>query len=221
MIAHTPLNVLEIGCGAGGILDYFRQKGHRVKGIDLGEEYLKYGKEVHKLNLDKGTLDELITNQKPDIIIYSHVLEHVLNLNEEIKLIKRIMHQDTIVYIEVPGIKEIHKNYESNILKYFQNAHTCHFSLETLTNLMNMNGFELILGDQFVKSVFKYTGKNKEFVTDYQAVSKYISRTELRFHCLRLWYSLHRKLKRLIFIILDCTGTRNLVRKANKLFNNK
>lgn len=36
--------VLEVGCGAGGILQAFREKDFQVQGIDLGEEYLEYAK---------------------------------------------------------------------------------------------------------------------------------------------------------------------------------
>ena len=45
LVTDKPLFIFEVGCGAGGILDYFKEKGHQVSGIDLGEEYVKYGKE--------------------------------------------------------------------------------------------------------------------------------------------------------------------------------
>ena len=35
--------VLEIGCSAGGILQYFKDCGHKVKGIDLDKKYVEYG----------------------------------------------------------------------------------------------------------------------------------------------------------------------------------
>lgn len=37
-------SVLEIGCSAGAILEAFKEKGCKVKGIDLGGEYIEYGK---------------------------------------------------------------------------------------------------------------------------------------------------------------------------------
>jgi len=172
--------VLEIGCGAGGILEIFRNKGHKVKGSDLGQEYIEYGIKNHGLDLELGFLSDINLKQKPDIIIYSHVLEHILDLNTELQTIKKSITKDTIVYIEVPGLKEIHKNYESNILKYFQNAHTFHFTLETLTNLFSKNGFELICGNQFVQSAFRLTNKVIPIKSDHKEVREYIIQNEKR-----------------------------------------
>ena len=174
LISDSPLFVVEVGCGAGGILGFFREKGHTVKGIDLGEEYIAYGKDVHGLDLEAGALSQHKFDKKPDIIIYSHVLEHILDLNKELETIKEVISKDTLVYIEVPGIKEVHENYKSNILRYFQNAHTFHFSLETLTNLFAKNGFRLIKGNQFVQSVFIQSDAPTDFQNDYSKAKQYI-----------------------------------------------
>ena len=77
--------VVEIGPGAGGILDYFKQKGNDVCGFDYGSEYIEYGKKKG-IDLRQGTVKDLNKlKRKPDIIIYSHVLEHTLNPLEEVK----------------------------------------------------------------------------------------------------------------------------------------
>ncbi|MEO9873146.1 class I SAM-dependent methyltransferase [Ekhidna sp.] len=173
-ISTKKLSVLEVGCGAGGILEYFRSEGHDVMGIDLGAEYINYGKEKHDLTLHTGSLHNLDLSIKPDLVIYSHVLEHILDLNEELKLIKQISHQHTIIYIEVPGVKHIHKSYRSNILRYFQNAHTFHFSLESLGNIMKKNGFELISGNQTIQSIFKVKEHSPQIINDYDKIKNYI-----------------------------------------------
>ena len=87
LINSEKLFVLEVGCGAGGILHYFKNKGNVVKGIDLGKEYINYGREKYNLDLETGTLENLLLKRKPDLIIYSHVLEHILDLETELKLI--------------------------------------------------------------------------------------------------------------------------------------
>ncbi len=214
LLDSADISVLEVGCGAGGIIDFFREKGAKVKGLDLGKEYVDYGKEAYDLDLQVGMLSDLITNEEPDLIIYSHILEHILDVRKEVALIKKYSKRDTLVYIEVPGIKEIHKNYEMNILKYFQNAHTFHFSLESLANLMGTNGFELICGDQFVRSVFKLTPNQIENKNDYQDVLKVLTRFEEN-----RWYYGFTKLgmlKRLTkggINLLDLTHTRGIARK--------
>jgi 2-polyprenyl-3-methyl-5-hydroxy-6-metoxy-1,4-benzoquinol methylase len=171
--------ILEIGCGAGGILQYFEERGYETQGIDLGDEYIQFGKQNYNLDLYSTTLKNIELKKKPDIIIYSHVLEHLLNLEEELKLIKEISHPHTKLYIEVPSLKQMHKGYDFNILKYFHIAHTYHFTLTSLVNLLQKNGFELIVGSEYVMSVFQLSSSGKKsVVNDYEAVINYIATYE-------------------------------------------
>lgn len=182
LIGTKDLFVLEVGCGAGGILHYFKSKGNIIKGIDLGDEYISYGREKYNLDLETGTLKNLSLNTKPDLIIYSHVLEHILDLENELKLIRAYAHKDTIIYIEVPGVKEIHNNYMMNILLYFQNAHVYHFTLTTLINIMSKSGFKFLKGNEFIMSAFKLKKDEAKNTinNDYNSVIAYIDRIEKR-----------------------------------------
>ncbi len=217
LLSDAPLFVFEVGCGAGGILEFFREKGHAVKGIDLGEKYIAYGKRTFGLNPDVGVLSNCKMDKKPDVIIYSHVLEHILDLNDELQTIKENITEHTLIYIEVPGVKEIHKNYESNILRYFQNAHTFHFSLETLANLFAKNGFELIHGNQFVQAVFKYNKNTVIIQSDYSKTKEYILSIEEKkgsysFTLMRI----RKKATKLLLFVLDKTKTRGVVKSIKR-----
>ncbi len=204
------LFVLEIGCGAGGILEYFKQKGHKVKGIDLGQEYINYGKNNHNLDLEVNSLQNFTPNQTPDIIIYSHVFEHILDLNNEINNLKNIINSNTLVYIEVPGIKEIHKNYKSDILLYFQNAHVFNFSLESLTNIFCKNNFKLLYGNQYVQSIFQLdetTNTEFTYTSDYKAIKDYILSAEQKrpFYPFTM-HSIKRTINQRIYNVMQILG---------------
>ena len=214
IIESDKISVLEVGCGAGGILKYFEEKGATVKGLDLGEEYINYGVKEYGLDLEAGTLSDIKLRNKPDLIIYSHILEHILDVNKEIELINKLSNENTIIYIEVPGIKEIHKNYEMNILKYFQNAHTYHFTLKSLENLMSRGGFELIHGNEFVMTAFKRTSLKPSISNDYESTIAYILKNEKKknlfiFTKIGAVYTF----KKLILLFLDKTKTRSLAKK--------
>ena len=209
--SHDLLNdgtskfVLEVGCGAGGILQYFKQKGHTVKGIDLGDEYINFGRQEHGLDLTTGMLDTIQLDKLPDLIIYSHVLEHLLDIEKELKLIKNISNENTLIYIEVPGVKQIDKNYKMNILTYFQNAHTYHFTLTSLINLFNKHGFVPIYGDEYVRAVFKLGVSNSKEVNDFTPAVSYIKRLENLRHFYKFTpaYIKKTKLKRGVSKILN------------------
>jgi 2-polyprenyl-3-methyl-5-hydroxy-6-metoxy-1,4-benzoquinol methylase len=182
--SHFPLpscSVVEVGVGAGGILGYFKDKGFKVWGVDFDEDHLEYGREKG-LDLFFGSIDQLVKRKtKADLVIYSHVFEHILDLKKELGKIREILNKNGYVYIEVPGIKNLDRNYELDFLKYIQNAHVYNFSLTSLTNILKQAGFELVCGNEEVKAVFKLGGRDlgeNNYVKDYKEVISYLLNLE-------------------------------------------
>ena len=179
---YEDIFVLEIGCGAGGILHYFREQGCRVMGVDLGESYIEYGKCQYDLDLSFGTINTLDLNEAPNLIIYSHVLEHILTLNDELQNVFNILSDDGLLYIEVPGVKNLMNSYALDFLRLLQNAHTYHFTLKSLNNMVKRNGFELLAGNEVVCSAFGKVQNEDSSMgveNDYSDVMKYLQRIEL------------------------------------------
>ncbi len=172
-------NIFEVGCGSGGILQFFKENGFEVQGCDLDEQYLDYGKKKYNLNLHFGTLKEIKFEKLPNIIIYSHVLEHILNPKEELTQIKKILKKDGYLYIEVPGVKNLVKTYDMNFLLFLINAHVYYFSLTTLTNLLSSNGFKLIKGNNVIRSIFQVSEISQfKYKNDYFSTIKYLHTLE-------------------------------------------
>ncbi len=202
---ERPLDILEVGCGAGGILYAFKLAGHKEYGIDFGEEYIDYGVKKYGLNLKVGSLLEIDVEYKADVIIYSHVLEHVLDIKNELNLIKSHLKNDGFVYVEVPGLKYIHKTYDMNFLKYLQNAHTYHFTLNSLNRVFTNNGFTKISGDEQIRSLFKTTliETTINFKNEYNEVLKYIKKVEkFRFFYILRFKNLRWKLKKFVLKLI-------------------
>ena len=173
--------VLEVGCGTGGILRYFEDKGCRVQGIDLNEAYINFGKTVYNLDLKVGKLSDISLDVAPDLIIYSHVLEHILNPREELTNVNKVLDDDGVLYIEVPGVKYLLNSYRTNFLRYLQNAHSHYFSLRTLRNLLEINGFQMIHGNEFIRSIFKKSNginNTNKIINDYPEVVLFLHKLE-------------------------------------------
>lgn len=148
---HT---VLEIGCGAGGILSVFREQGiEKCKGVDLGSEYIQFGRQ-RGLDLENCSSEQLQTSGGYDLIILSHVLEHFLDIQKELDVIRKLLSEDGILYVEVPGINNLGEVYGNDFLVYLQNAHVRHFSCDTLTQILAWNGFTRLCGNENVQSLF-------------------------------------------------------------------
>jgi SAM-dependent methyltransferase len=178
----APARVLEIGCGAGGILYPFKESGFIVEGIDLGDSYLSEGQK-HGLNLKCMSSQQLSeeTSSTYDIIILSHVLEHFSDIQFELNTIDKLLSPDGVIYIEVPGLFNLKNSYECDFLTYLQNAHNYHFNLQMLTNLMSGRGYNLVIGDQCVRAVFKRCHDStslSEFSNQYKDVSTFLSELE-------------------------------------------
>lgn len=174
--------ILEVGCGAGGILYALRERGFRVIGTDYGVDNLTYGRSMG-LDIREGGLFSLDLVERPNLIIYSHVLEHVFNPNSELQKIREVLATDGHLYIEVPGVRAVRTNvFQGDFLQTLHLAHIYNFTLTTLTSLMHKNGFALVAGNEFIRSVFKLGPVVQSTTNDYQETIKYMQDTERHRH---------------------------------------
>jgi 2-polyprenyl-3-methyl-5-hydroxy-6-metoxy-1,4-benzoquinol methylase len=177
----TPF-VLDVGCGSAGLLSAFAELGWRTLGVDVAASRLELAKTRFGLELVDGTLADVnLRGQTPDLVVYSHSLEHVLEVNRELELLRGMLGSASIVYIEVPGIKRLDL-YRDDFLAYLQNAHVYHFSLETLTQLMEKHRFERIVGDETVRALFRRVdrGVERPCRSDYLSVLSSLEEAEAR-----------------------------------------
>ncbi len=156
--------IVEIGCGAGGVLKHFSEKGFKVLGCDLSSQNVNYARDTLSLEVyhsDIDVLEKVISEKKLDIglVIYEQVFEHLPNPRNELNKIKKIINDDTLLYIGVPGLRNIGNHYQSNFLRYLQLPHLMHFDLQSLTNLFGISEFSLVIGDQVIQAIFKLNKK--------------------------------------------------------------
>ena len=195
------LKIFEVGTGAGGILQYFREKNNKVFGIDLGVEYINFGKNKYNLDLKIGTITDIKMLWIPDIIIYSHVLEHILNPVKELITLKSLIDENSYLYIELPGVRDFPRSYEMDFLKSLQNAHIYYFTLTTLRNIFKKAGYDFVCGDESIYSVFKPSlakmNVSYTFENDYDETISFLKKMEL-FRFLPIPHNIKRVIKRLL-----------------------
>jgi len=121
--------ILEIGCNDGFAMDYIKEKGFEVEGIDIAKHKLKIAKE-HGLKVQFAYQEKMPFGDKSfDTIFSSHTLEHSYNAEQAVKEYQRVAKR-AIVIIPI----------ESNRIA-FPEVHVSAFrSKEDLINLFKDKG---------------------------------------------------------------------------------
>jgi len=165
--------IVEVGCGMGGILQVFRETKIETIGYDYGIEYLKYGREKG-LNLVYGGFNE-VQNNKYDLIILSHILEHA---SDPLKMI-----QDSVlkikkgqyILIEIPSI--LNQETQKVFHHYFQQAHTFHFYKDYLIDLFDTLKLKIIYCNE--ESVFILQKQSQSMDNKISAIKRDITTNEI------------------------------------------
>lgn len=178
----VPRLVYDIGCGAGGTLSYFAEQGARAIGCDFDERYISYGL-ARALDIRLGAIQSL-PDEKADLIILNHSLEHMLNPIDFLEQTKDYLLRDGMIFVSVPGIFMIHTTY-GDISSFLQNAHVWHFCLATLDLVMNRAGYKRVCGNEDISAIYS---RGREILIESniaQKVMRYLIWAERRGRILR------------------------------------
>lgn len=129
-------NLLDVGCGTGDFLLKAQNAGWKIHGVepDNGAREMAIKKAGESIFQNMEIIESLQT--KFDIITLWHVLEHLPNLEHQIKFLKSLLHPNGVLIIAVPNFK----SYDAQFYKRFWAAydvprHLWHFSKTSLNKL--------------------------------------------------------------------------------------
>lgn len=149
-------SVLEIGCGAGGILEEFYNNDISIYGCDWSEELINFAKKKMPNGIFRVGGDEKFLDNKIDLVILSDVVEHLTDPNSFFLKLRTNLPNLKYVYINCPGFFGIGiRRWKSNIREYFKIEHTYCHNLHSLNLLMSLNGFSLVYGNEYVRCIYK------------------------------------------------------------------
>ena len=126
-------SVLDFGAGTGDFLKICKNNNWQVLGIEPSAEARENA--VKKgIYLKENLLD--ITNQKFDVITLWHVLEHVENLKNTIKVLKSLLQPEGRIVVAVPNYKSYDAAfYKEHWAAYDVPRHLWHFSQKAIHKL--------------------------------------------------------------------------------------
>jgi ubiquinone/menaquinone biosynthesis C-methylase UbiE len=101
--------VLDIGCGIGELANHIDEHA-KYLGVDINPYCVDYVKEKG-LWAKQGSAYEIpLTDSSVDVVVMSHVLEHLEEPHKALKEISRVLQHNGIVIIIVPMIKGFHRD---------------------------------------------------------------------------------------------------------------
>lgn len=129
--------ILDYGGGNGRLMPAFLEEGHHCNLVDYIEETLP-----NMLRLGS-TIDDIPKNSRFDIIICSHVLEHLADPAQIISRLSEYLGENGFIYVEVP--LEI---WDCVPLPVEPVNHINFFSPQSLRVLLQLSGLEVIICEQ-------------------------------------------------------------------------
>ncbi len=141
---HPQASVLDIGCSNGGLLQALQTSGFQdLTGVDPSPVCVANALSRPGLRAHVGTLTNLPdTLGQYDLVVLSHVLEHVMDLGRIIAPLARLLTVEGRLYVEVPDAMR-YTDFVTAPFQDFNVEHINHFDLAALERLFAAHGFVL------------------------------------------------------------------------------
>jgi 2-polyprenyl-3-methyl-5-hydroxy-6-metoxy-1,4-benzoquinol methylase len=139
-------SIFEVGCGAGGALDFFFNLKKKVGGNEHSKQLLYYINQNKNLK-NKVYQAQTFKNLDFDIILLNHVFEHLTNPLAFLQKIKKKIAISSKLLIACPDYTRIDKFFYpgGNLMFYLHVAHSYNFTKEGIKILSRRAGFSLHL----------------------------------------------------------------------------
>lgn len=137
--------ILDVGCGSGLFLSYFKKKGWNVFGTEISKEISKFSSEMFGIKPLIGDLLNLkLSENYFDVITINNVLEHLSQPNETLLKIKSLLKDDGILEITVPNIESLGAKIFGNDWYHLDpGRHLFHFFPAKLEEMLKKTGFKI------------------------------------------------------------------------------
>jgi len=137
--------VVELASNDGYLLQYFKQKGVPVLGIEPAENVAKVAREAGIPTLAKFfgrnlAQDLVAEGKKADLIVGNNVLAHVPDLNDFVQGMKTVMNARGVITMEFPHLMRL---MEGNQFDTIYHEHFSYFSFTTVDQVFATHGLRI------------------------------------------------------------------------------
>lgn len=133
--------LLEIGVGGGAFLVASQAKGYKVMGCDLSSSICKHVSASYGIEMHNGHLAELVGENRFDVVVTNHVIEHVNQPVEFLKDVRRLLAPGGVVHIAVPNVS----CWQAKLSGWtsYEPYHLAYLDTQTLTRIVSAGGLTI------------------------------------------------------------------------------
>lgn len=138
-------NILDIGCGIGLFLNYFRKKRWNSFGVEPNEKAREIAKNNYNIPIFEKLEEIENKDNKYEVITMWHSLEHIYRIDETLKKIVSLLAKDGILVIAIPNNQAYDSvKYKEKWAAWDVPRHIYHFNNQTITALLEKYNMILI-----------------------------------------------------------------------------
>ncbi len=134
--------LLDIGCGGGDLLVEARAAGYEGVGLDDSIALVTHARQRHGLEVHCGDPASFRPSAPFEIVVMSHVLEHVVRPLQMLESVRRVLAPGGILYVATPNIASWQAR--SAGWASYEPYHFLYFSPSTLTRALEQTGFRVL-----------------------------------------------------------------------------
>jgi len=144
---YTPkkASVIDLGIGGSPLLLHLKNHSdYSCYAVDLSQTIVDV---LNKSGIESkvgSLINNPYSNMVPDFIILSHVVEHLLDLNMNLDVIRSNMGVNTKLYVEVPNSSVLDSISNNRPISQLFYTHLSHFDATHLKNLFISKQFEIL-----------------------------------------------------------------------------
>lgn len=142
---HPKSSLLDIGCATGTLLEYARDRGYSVQGVEVCEPAARYGVEHRNVPISVGTLGTVNLNAaKFASVHFSHVIEHVPDPRSFLRQVGRLMAPRALGVVVTPNVDGLQARLFKDNWRSAIADHVHLFSVRNLVRLLSETGFRVL-----------------------------------------------------------------------------
>ena len=149
--------ILDMAGSWGEFDAYLNAKGYQeVIDLDPALKCIDYAKDhmVKTIVTDSTNMSD-IKDKSFDMVILNHSLEHIVDVENTMLNIERVLKDEGTLFIEVPDV-EGYVDEEAAPFNFLTYEHVLHMSMRDLNNLAAVYGYEIVDSGKYYKKVSNY-----------------------------------------------------------------